>query len=902
MLERIKFAVTNTKTRLNLPSRGEAEYGKTVDQRVVRVVPLQIRWANTSKEPFMELIPESIGDYRVEIESILYDVNNPLHYKYTEGRRFPLSEEEKADVSASILLDHFMPAGDICMTHSVWILKNKDSTNPNQLMLPGGKIREGETDQDAGKRELEEEIHAYGIGNNLRMLTGRRYSFDNTKRGYRINNTERILHGQIPHSIKTRNYNPVDHAQGVFELTPNQVDELFINQRLKNPNGTSYMELLDSLNPYKTSNPYRVETDGKEDHVRQKILDSVWGFETQTRIKVIDNMLLLTSHSSRDEFMSRWYEIKSKYQARSHTQQRLEEFNQEYRQFLQDFENSYDTDQAIYRTPNNNSDSRLSQSVVNTHRYKKRLKLRHEIARAIDQVILVETSPFLNIVEPQKPFILAQALLKRGLDITNHEFTLIAKQSPDVALVYESACKMFSHDQFEIDPKNDPDWYENLITLLDHFAKLRIRVVKNQASSDEIKYFERSRSQLRSHFAQKLGINEEEIVDLAKGARNFMRSLVPPLLAIAGKDTIDRLFPNPHYTGTASLTELILVAFGYDQYTGEKTVTSENQWAAWQKILLMQRVHKDQREHNKQLNMHTEPFRQVFSDIAEFIPELPEQKQGLEDLAKYKLKEGIVIPGGIDLEVTQPLNPELGKIHIDFSELPQPQFYTYSRDKEEESLTRKTLERGFDVVDFFGQLFVLDEEAFIQSLIQTTRNKIIQNNRSLGIPSFFDEQINNAVKVWSKQVITTIIKKYYESLSQWGYNFGVKKIKEDKEYEGTTEQSGVPIIDKDHKGSGASELEWSQVKFVHEIRRPDDIKYLRQQEIQFYPTIKDLMKKRADDPEFWVRRLFVSHNGNYPLLLVLFGIQESYEELMQETTEGNNNRLTRISQPIYAVS
>ncbi|MBI2029205.1 NUDIX hydrolase [Candidatus Gottesmanbacteria bacterium] len=799
-------------------------------KNVVRIVPLQIL-------SWQQIAPDLILN--------LTDIENELD----------LTKQTKP---------YKLAPPDIWFTQINWMLKGKKARNPNQLMLPGGnRLGEQEEIEQTAVRELSEELHLFGIPlSKVKILTGRSYTLTEQQDDKRIewNISENIVHTEIPPFLEPKSFDQKDKAEGIKRLNPQQVKILFETGEYKDPVTGVTSSLLDSLLPPIQRNQLhplaQVSTDGKEEHVRKRILQSGTQFEADIRSRIVETLLEITNHQQKDTYRKRWEEIKT-----SHPK-KLESFFNEYEGLIKSFERSYQTSDFTLPEQFQELEAKFKLKKISIDPIKKRIRFTQELERAVKRVVFEHSLPFIERSGSQKPYILAQVLLQRGLDITNEEYHLIKNISPEVAAIFDTVCAVFN-----VDIQHNPNWYQQLLEKMTEHRNSKMGVSNERDPATE--------SIFRMYFTDFSGINVDpkRVGEFANNANEFLDFLAPYLKKISNPDILKRLFPDKTYLGTSSIEELLLVAFGLNQYRDDN-VSLETQSGAWTKLNLIQTIAQARLLFNEKMGTFTYHLRQIFE---RFVTRVSYGEINITEnlaLTKYQLNKPI----------TNIVSVSVGnadqKINIsDFSVF----FYADSGDKNFYSFIRKILERGpqsinlseeeqkdqlFEqITDFFRGMIVVDDESLKKQL-------------QAKFPKIDKKDVKVIIEAIAKEVIKSIIEEYLK-LQQDGYEYQVCKVQEQGNCEGILASLGIePLEKKQYPGSAAKKIDWDWLKFVHTIKKGSSEE---EEELQFFPSVEDVKKKAPDDQRFGLDRLLKSHkDGYYPPILIISGvnINKAYEEVM----------------------
>jgi 8-oxo-dGTP pyrophosphatase MutT (NUDIX family) len=793
-----------------------------------------------------------------------------LHMASAESSRFLMMNPPMIDIEPTgewFDLD-IMPQ----VTTMIWEQKAGigKSENPNQLLLPGGKIDEQtineKTVKKAGRRELWEELHLKASDLISLSHLDHAYSFVHSKL---INRKKPgILHNRV-HMVSTivsphdhaRYFDPSDKLAATLSLRPNQVTELLETNQVAGPDGTVGY-LLDSLstNMYQRQKA-QVRTDGKEHIVKDAIETHAYVFEATTQREVIVR-LLNSTEADVFELSYNKYEILRTMETPT-TVKEAQEMMQLIHVIVHEIEMKYEPS-AVQQVviPPEASITTLMEHGITEDQIKRRVLLASEISEAIKEVAFDETVRISAATGPQQPYIVAQAFTELSRP-TNYEFGALA-QVPEMRHIVATACNVF-----DINPRLDV-WHDQLMEHLREFRKLR----SSSLREDRIKY-KIFHDRFATLFCTPLDPDHvspirdtRHLGRLSKLANDFLSFLREPLASIADPNTLNALMPDPNGVKTSEISELFFRAFGVSQYKDE-AITRSEQYAATRKLLLMLTIHKVETIWEKETNLHIFPFRNAFNTL---FGEMVDTVRVGDTFAysRYRLD-----PMVFTEYPTLAHYEDSSAFGIDFKEFP---LWVISdiREKDILSLIRKYIERGGtesedeELSDFFGVMITLDDEQFKKDFTQKMPYTTLSGESM--------EQVTAAWKRWAAKVVLLGLQEaLIKDRASNNPTFRMYKGRE------SATMKGIVPIEGQKAGSAASvsdDDKWEWIKYVFEMTDSTLEEY--QEEIQFFPSFADLALKKVDDKRFWQARSFAPTQDRYPLASVFFGVQDVYEEVARK--------------------
>lgn len=847
-----------------------------VEQNVVRVHALRL---NNSERTFTPITPD-LNSFREAKRALAY----PKHPLYG---RFGTGHSEK--LLATTLFDGVCSLDNLFFTSSIWAAKRADAVNPDQVVLSGGKMginhdeNRPETVGEAAVRQLAGEGHFYGlVPADIKLIAQRDYSFlhPHYKGGKptTIVNHETITEAEVAPFLEARFYDPEDKLSEPIIFSPKELQMFLATGKTDRiaQYSLKHFTLLDSLwENAPTRKKARVETDGRESEIRDRLTLGHYAFEVRTRIELTEHLLSMTHPKHAELLRSEWRKLK-KSVLKTHDLLNLDQaisFMRMYRQFLRKFEHTYSftddqrgNEQKAKRYLNQFFPAELvtalTESEVTTERLWQRALIVGELRQALQRVTFDHSLAFIKNAGPQKPFLLAQII--QNLDtITNYEYRKI-KEFKEVASLFEIGAKAFG-----INIEDDPDWYEKLRERIRLYRNLKLKQRSKHKTFEESDDYEELNFDLHSEYAKSLGVTVDEIAVLSNGANTFLEYSTQPLDLIIDQDVKMRLLPDWEEIGTKSFDELYMRLFGFDQYDPAfDNLPADKRIEAWVKILLMRNVKDVHAVWKNHLQTPLYFFRSAFNNI------IHREQVGSETYApnitfpKYKLS--VPIDGEFQLPFTFNTN-------IKFADFPAI-IASEPHDKEFISALRKYLERSgptgeFRIQDFFGRMIIIDVNAFQTEL--ASRFPLQTIARLLPM-----EEIT---KKWLYAVAKAIVKSYKEQLEEWGFAYQTDREREEGAFQGVLAEAGIETNYPTQRHEiGASKPKWDWLKFVHKIHRNDT--KVTSEELQILHQARE---KFADDKRYRLESMFeVRRAGYFPSIQVFFGIQKDYDEVVRSRYQG----------------
>lgn len=768
-----------------------------------------------------------------------------------------------------------LPILQFSFSSVLWLLKGEGSAFRDEVQLLGGRMVAGrdKTKEHALARELAEESHLFGYnvkGNpenpaSLVQIGERNYSFRHPrdKKNRRCYH-ELLFRAEASPSLSPFSPDPSTHARTILTLSPVDIETLFENDSIDIEG--QRVKLVDSLSLH-SERWKRAKSVMNMDELiaaRQQILYEAYLYEAKIRSAVIDRLLAITSNRSQKQLQTIWSRLKPRGERYPSTLADIKQFIGKTHAFLQEFETTLsgadiDVSEASDVLPENTL-AYLNQQGIKKATLGKRIKLLRELNLAIVCLRFEHSLPFFSQSGEQKPFLVAQLLFSSDR-LFAYEYPAIKENCPEVANLIDTAC-----EAFDIKPLENPHWYEDLTADLERYRDEKVKVDHGTASEEEALDYSTKSDLLELTFAQKFGIDPDDLSEFAAYATEFLNFLAPALRKIVDPVILRYLFPDNQKTGTSAIDELLLQFFGIDQNDriNDASVTPEQRWAVARRLLLIAFVKDVHARWKEQTKPFTYTFRGIFDSFVIHIS-LDEPMSVAPEMAFHRYRFRTPPVERIETNYN-------GKDYsIDTSAI-DACILSDIRGKNLYSFIRKVLERGSVISDFNGRKIVLDLETFQEDV-----------KRLYPFLTWHPDLLNHISQEWAKKVTAHIIQYYKDRLTSFGYLYTTKNVRESPALAHILQEAGVTVEDEVHLSSAASKATWEWLKFVHTAKREKDGKtQLCQEEMQIFPSVKDLEVKLGDDAErFSLERLFLPHleGGRFPLMTVLFGIQNVYEAL-----------------------
>lgn len=806
--------------------------------------------------------------------------NHPLWSKFVSRPEQVKSVKHHLNID-SFILTTMLPLSDRCLTANYWVVKAPHANCPNQVMQPGGEIIKDygrlETVVQAAIRELGEELHQYGLSEEMLEDCGvRNFSFDqltHPKGPRRVNSTEKLLRTEVSPFLEARCFNPEDKLLRAVALTPDKLEYFFREEELPTELASSRREkLVDSLSRYEDRRqPARVVVKNEEvERTKAESLRHAYIFEAQVRMQTVRNLLRITKHHGKTRFKDGWSEICKKYQAGIDTIVQAKDFFDDYARFLHAFEKNLQGNMSLLRQFDQTHS--VFSLGIEQRKLIQRMHIVEEFDQALRATILEHNLPFMETQYEQRPFLAAMILLKTG-NLGIWEYNKMQAVCPEVTAVFDTICAAFG-----IDISSNPEWYPQMMQNLKEYRDNKLDKIQHRTSPEIERTVDKTEKDFRTGYARRMGIRADDLSYWVAQVNEFHRSLEPTFSKIAGSsEVVSGLMPDLQATGTADISEIFLRMFGFDQYRKDsKPLSAEQRYQAWVKALMIKVAFEADQIYTQKLNTYTRVSRTVFAQmVKDASPEQTIQSITPEfSLHRYKL----------DLPVTG--NIPILQGYTDVLDLTRLSFYILSgiRDKDFWSYIRKALERGSDISDFFGRMIVMDSDSLMEEARRFIPKHLSRRIKEQDLIALRDRCAREAIKA--------IADYYRKTMDEWKYPFVTRKERASRLLQGVYEELGMQLGDPNYRGSGASGVGWSWLKYVLKYTDNQDVKSVEvEEEIQIFPSIKDAQRKKEDDEGYFLRRLFVPHKSNrpemgncayYPLSLILYGIQQAYEEIMEQ--------------------
>jgi len=764
------------------------------------------------------------------------------------------------------------------LTSMIWEVKGsaKNVVNPNQVILVGGG---GKKHDDAhpirmkdiiktARAEALEEVHL--IAHKPMVIEGASYtySFDHPrvpdhkgkKRPGRLKNTTFLVSARAAPHDRVNFFDPQDKLQNILQLRPTQVSRLLNEEAVPGSHGKIFT-LLDSLSLNEdTRLDAKITGDLNEvRNFRAAIEDEAYAFEARIIKRVLSHLSKVPGNQLKD---GRQRDIARlcKLPDPATKADALAQIAQA-RAALKSIEHSYnDKTKHPILFVENETFQELVKRGVSEHRLKARMKLISDVELAAQRVSEELTVEYYKETGPQFPLLLANIMAEKPYWST-HSYELIS-QSPELKHVVDTACRVFG-----INPTHN-GWYAKMAARLQEFRLLE--------RNDPQTYYERSR-QLQARFCNPdpatgvHAIGEPiKLGKLSEKVETFFKQQFAPLSRKIDTALLTSMRPDQLGSTTQEIGELMLRMFGISQYDGQEISASERN-AAMMKMVEMIRIDRVDKTVVSKTNTHIRPLRSAMDRLLGSRVGVMKTASGTVDRHVIPIWKIDMFKDLISLQNTTIYG-------VDFSKFDIP--ITFSvRVKDEYSVYRKDLERGGidtqdeDLSDIFGFMTGLDIHQFKYDLLRE-------------YPSLPPYAINEVVHLWqrwaSQLFLNAIMMQVDADNGSHTTHFRL--------YKGRVSETmdGLLSIEDQQKGSASSDSKWEWIKYVMEMH--DDTGAMFQVEMQHFPSIEDLVKKKLDDSRFQFARLFDHAPGRYPIIRVLFGMQDAYDDVMRAFYERRNLR------------
>lgn len=768
----------------------------------------------------------------------------------------------------ALLLGKAGPLPEI--TRMVWEAKatGRQVVNPNQIILVGG----GGTPRDpsvprtsnsilkAAREESFQEVHL--VAHKAALVNGAQYTYSfphprlpDTHKPGRLINTSYLVRAQAAPHDEVQFYDPQDKLQEVIELTPRGVTRLLETETLTIDDGRTFT-LVDSLLTQPTQKTHgRVMVEELQAmQFREAIESEGYIYEASSMRRVIANLERVPGNEIKGHERRQIERYLRSPQAtdKSTALADLETA----RSILKNIEKSYsDKTKTPVRYISEESYQKLLGAGVSENRLKRRMKLVDTLstaARWTEEELTVECYVQTG---PQFPLLLSH-LLSEHAEWTQHDYELISR-SPVFKHIVDTACRVFA-----VDPLSNPSWHKHVREKLQAFRKKELTHPQEYTAT---------RTDLMEAFCVPRDLrvpaigNSVKLGLLSEKVETFLRRQLGPLSRVADDGTLMRLRHKALGSTTSEIPELLMRMFGVDQYDGSPVEQSE-QNAAARKLIEMIRINQVETRRIPKLSAQIKPLREAANTLlgervglvktSTGVFEQYDVSASVIDRYKDRVAAGNSVIEGIDVSAYP--------ISVAFS----------VRVKDEFSEYRKDLERGGidpieeELSDMFGFMMGLNQHEF---------QKAIRHDYPL-LPAHSVTRVVEHWKRWASQfLLESIILRELETHADDNPTFRL--------YKGRSAGPGMTGIMQDLKiepqetGSASSEAKWEWIKYVLEMTDQNGDIY--RVEIQLFPSIEDMVKKRRDDEDYDLKRLFLHAEGRYPLVRVLFGMQGAYGDVMR---------------------
>lgn len=779
-----------------------------------------------------------------------------------------------ADLEDTILNKLCSPLPEV--TTMIWEAKasGKDVVNPDQIMLVGGGGKKVDPNHPikskdlikTAKKEAIAEVHL--VAHELEVIEEGHYIYsfphprlpDTGKPGRLKNTTHLVVAYAAPHDA-VQFFDPQDKLQAVLSLTPSGVSQLLKDEVFKASDGRSF-SLLDSLSKdeYRQKTARVISHSGAH-HFKETVEKQGYIYESRVMRKIIDHLALVPHHEIKGTARKRI----ATYLGNPNPKTKQEAIYdlKKAQAILMRIENSYsDTSQLPVQYISESAYDRLVTSGIRPHKLKSRMKLISDLALAARWVAEDLTAEYYAGTGSQFPLLLSQ-MLSEFPSWSTHDYELISR-SGNLKHIVDVACGIF-----DVNPATE-NWHGRLRKKFQKYQRLELE--------KPIDYAQIS-AQIAHDFCNPTDPTVHAIKDpiklgtLSTKVESFLERNFEPLAPVTDAVTRSLLRPKSLGSTTSEIPELLMLMFGIDQYTGKNVVPAERN-AAMRKLVEMIRFDRVDQRRLLKLSTQIKPLREALDALIGEKVDVIKSPAGVFEL--HTISRDI-----ISLYKDRIQLPETVVEGIDISEFDIPVAFKV-RVKEDVSDYRKELERGGidppeeDMSDTFGFMMGLDQHRFKREV--HVRYPFISKHTMSLVTQYW--------KQWASQfILETIMIREIDNRSGLNPIFRLYKGRAD----GVAMSSIADSlhIESQERGSASSNAKWEWIKYV--MAMTDDTNTTFQVEIQHFPSIEDMVKKKLDDPNYDLERLFQHAEGRYPLVRVLYGKQETYDDVMR----GYNQRRSR---------
>jgi hypothetical protein len=749
------------------------------------------------------------------------------------------------------------------VTTMVWEVKDsgKDVVNPNQVILPGG----GGAPYDPGIsekklietaiQETAEEVHM--VAHNPFVVPDAVYTYSidhprlpDTKKNGRLINTSHLIVAQAAPHDQLRFFDPKDKLQGILCLTPSQVTSLLENEFIRTDEGHIF-PLVDSLAIQHPQLSSKTQTDPKEaQRFKTALEDHAYMYEAKMMRNILQQLLKIPGNKIRQTERHRIQKMNSLAQPTS-KREALTQLSA-MTSILQNIEKSYDDRKS---DPIRGMDQQTFEALIergaNENTIKKRMKLMHDLAQAARRVAQEASIDAYAKTGPQFPLLLSQLLSEKHM-WDDHIYEPISK-SPMLKHVVDSVLA-----SLDIDPQA-PGWHATVVNRLQALRQSRdTNLHAYKAFGDALT--NRYCNPYRAAGVHAIG-SIEKLGRLSEEYEELLKDITNPLEKIVNADSIFKLKPDPLGSTTQEIIELSMRMFGFSQYDGRSISPAERN-AAIRKLCEMIRLDRVDRTLEKKLNSEIFTLRKAVDAIIGDPRDIISLQSGIYTV--YTVPKEKIAQLAQEISLPPPLVHE-----VDLSAFDQTIVFGV-RVKSRKSAYRKDLERGEldqeneDLSDIFGFMSALAADEFEKQLAKSH-------------PHLHPTQKKDVIDTWKRwssqlflQGIIHMAKKNYSAFTP---SFTLSNGR------ASASLQDILPIKKQQYGSASSNVKWEWIKYV--LNMYDTTGKLSQVEIQHFPTIGEMDKKKVDDPLFEHTRLLTSAPTRYSIMHVYFGMQESYDDVMK---------------------
>ncbi len=762
------------------------------------------------------------------------------------------------------------------VTTMIWEVKaaGQNVVNPNQVILVGGGGRQVDPTHPikakdiikAARNEAFEEVHLVAHRPKILDNITYTYSFDHprlpdTKKPGRLKNTTHLVVARAAPHDRVHFFDPQDKLQNVLQLTPSRVSSLFETETIYHHGDGRVFTLVDSLSSsaQRRKKAHVISDPTEIARFKAAVEAEAYIYEAQTMRRVLSYLESVPDHQLRKS-EQRQITILLRRPDPASQQDAIRQLTT-MKRILHNIEKSY-SDKTNF--PNLYVDQklfgRLKALGVSEHRLKSRMKLIQDLSTATRWVAQDLSVEYYAETGPQFPLLLAH-MLSELQHWSKHDYELIAR-CPPLKHIVDTVCETFNVNTAQ------EGWYATVVKNLCQFLTME---KTNPPAYEGIK---QRLTQRYCNPDPETGVHvigdPIKLGKLSQKVEGFLLQQFEPLKKTVNPAILTNLRPNALGSTTQEIPELVMRMFGMSQYTGQPINNSERN-AAMRKLCEMIRIDQVDQMVTAKTGTHIKPLRSAMDTLLG-------DRVGTIRTAAGTFDHHIIPPEKIHMFKHLIDIPPITIFGIDLSEFDIPLAFSV-RVKDEYSAYRKDLERGGiespdeDMSDIFGFMIGLDLHRFEQQLYQ--RHPLIAQAMA--------QEITRHWQRWASQLILNAL--MIQVTADRETQHPVFRL-----YKGrvSSTMEGLLDIEGQQKGSASSKEKWEWIKYVMEMHENSGAMF--QVEMQHFPSLEDMVKKKLDDERFHRDRLFNHTEGRYPLIRVVFGMQETYGDAMQAYYAWRNER------------